>query len=156
MHSRIFQISKTKIDVDNIKTSCDYEDHWFVGSIADYVINSNDKYGDLEWLSNLLISRLGKLVEYNEKNRSICFKEGFKEAYFELNFTKFKDLSKNMSLEDFSSSQLEVYKIKALIADDFSFYFDEDGHTLCMDSFIRESAVHDVDYFIGGIIDYHS
>lgn len=155
MHSRIFQISRTKIEADDFNGCSFYEDHWIVGGVADYVTDNSKRYEDLEWVSKVLINKLGDLVEYNEENQSFTFKDGFKEAYFESNFNKFKELTKSMTLHDFATSSLEVYKIKSLMADDFSFYFDEDGDMNCMDTFIRESAVDGEEYFIGGTVDFH-
>lgn len=155
MHSRIFEISKKVIDKADFNDSFSYCESYFVGGIADYVSDSADRDDDLEWLENVLLDRIGEFVDFDKEEGSFIFKEGFKEEYFRPNFEKFKKMAEEITLEDFASSSLETYKLKVLMSDDFSFYFDEEGDLSNLDSFIRTGAIADVKYYIGGTVDYH-
>lgn len=156
MHSRIYEVSKKRIPKDEHKTY-DFEDLEQLGSIADYVLDSDtSRKSDINWLVRYLSDRTS-LFSYEEE--SLIFKEGFHLDYFKKNFEELKKLVSELTLEEFSGVRDDTgyknYQIKKLIQDDFGFYFyTEDYGMLPMDSFLRMARC-DTPYYIGGIGDYH-
>lgn len=154
MHSRIFQLGTSKIEKEEYITEGHYYESWFLGSVADY-IKESDRGEDIEWLKSCFNS-LGEYVTIDTEEGTVEFKEGFKTKYFERNFNKFKELSQAITIEEFSEQTYPTYSIKCLLSDKFSFYFEiEDGGLYCLDDFIRDVAEAGVKYHIGGTLDYH-
>ena len=153
MHSRVFEITKTKIDEWDRMTESDlYESSNFVGPIADYLSDNNDRNDDINWLLRYIGPHE---IEYDEEENSIIFSDNFAVNYFENRFKKFKDSAEKITLKEFSEGFHSVYKIQQYLEEIYGFYvFDFDEGVRTFDSFIRE-VQPGVKYYIGGTVDYH-
>ena len=154
MHSRIFQASLKPIDKIEYIEESNYWDHWFVGSVADYVTESDDRDEDIQWLKDCH-SHHG--LEFGKDDNGEFFIVKDKCAYFERSFDVFKetlDKIKDCTLEDFAQGFHEMWQLKNAYEDKFDFYIDADGELLSLDSFIRLCATEEK-YYIGGTLDFH-
>lgn|SRR5699024_7753412 len=154
MHSRIYQISKEPIVKDDYVSEDLFYDEIF-NHVADYVTEETNREDDINWL----VGSLSDLpYTFNQDEKSIVFHPGFKEAYFESDFIKFKSLTANMTLDSFSNNNIDgmnLYRIIKCINDKFGFYtIDDDNMVQTMDEFIRDIE-ENTKYFIGGTLDYH-
>ena len=103
-HSRIYQIADKPVDTDNYICESDFFEHWFVGSIADYVSDDCNRTVDINSLKSLLKHR--KAADFDEQNGSFVILPGGKEAYFAQNYDAFishRDRILNVSLTEFAS-----------------------------------------------------
>ena len=156
MHSRIFQVSKNKITKDNLIKEYRYNDY-FVGKVADYVVDSENKKADLEWLTSC-----NKGLELMVEDNCYKLKVVSKAEYFEKKFEDFQEniekLS-NYSLEDFmdNSKWLDMYHLKDNYDNEYGFYIDDNDEYFgiaTFDHFMRNAEDGDV-YYIGNTFDYH-
>lgn len=157
MHSRIYQISKNPIDkVDYIDES-NYYDHWFIGSIADYVNEDTDRTNDIEWLKECYNN---EGLSFGVDNEGEYFIIADKAKYFSKRFVTFQKTLKELSeltLDDFSSgrSGMQMYTLKAAYDDKFAFYVDGDDTGMeTLDECVRSSS-NGTKFYIGATIDYH-
>ena len=136
MHSRIFQVSEKPIDKADYIEESNYWDHWFIGSVADYVNDNCDRNDDIQWLADCAKGySVGR-----DKNGEYLIIEN-KEKYFEDAFRQFKatlDVLKDCTLQDFTKDIFEMYGLKNAYEEKFIRNFPEN-----------------VKYYIGGTIDYH-
>lgn len=164
MHSRIFGIVK-KYYYDNHRDEHDWELSGFYGddvpSFADYVSEDTDIDKDFLWLVDTLSRNIStSLIDVDDKNLTITFKEGFKEAYFRDNWNK---LIKNLigdpdsyarfcgNIKDYDLS----YRLGQLISEKYGFYMsDEYGSYDTLDDFLR-TIDYNVEYKIFDSLDYH-
>lgn len=164
MHSRIFQIEDAPVLKKHYIGTGDFEEG-FVGSVADYVADSDDRDGDIKWLvsnfeavtscDSLLIGC--SLVQYNSADNSIVFLPGFKEGYFKSKFDELKRLTSRMTLHEFANNAYDVYQIEKCILSKFGFYVSSGpSGTQSMDEFIRSEVKENTKYYFGNTIDYHS
>ena len=157
MHSRIFQISKEPIyEEDYIKESR-YYDHWFLGSVADYVNEDTDRAADIQWLQHCYDGK-GLIFGTDEGGEYFIIEDKIK--YFTLNFESFQialeELS-NITIEGFASqkSYSNIYALKSAYEDKCGFYVDGDEFGMySLDGFIRWSD-NGTKFYIGATIDYH-
>ena len=153
MHSRIFQISMTPIKEIDYVTEADYNyEHWFCREIADYVVESDDRNADIEWLKNCT---KGLLFDKDKYGNYFIVKS--KEDYFASRFEVFKnvlDTMKECTIEDFASGILGMWSLSNAYEEKFGFYVDADGEVITFDSFVRKCAVNEK-YYIGNTLDYH-
>ena len=158
MHSRIFQITTSPIPESDYLSDDYYWDHWFVGSIADYVSGDNDREEDITHLRDRLQDL--KTAIFNKDNSFLISPNG-KNEYFKSAYSKFIEAVKkasDISLETFSSG-VEcgplLYDIKTNYCDKFYWYVcTEDFDTIPLDEFMR-SVEPGEKYYIGGVLDYH-
>ena len=155
MHSRIFQISSKPIDEKNYINEDRYYSHdtGFVGSVADYVVASNEP-SDYEWLN----SQPGISVDL----RNMTFKLVSKEDYFRASYKDFKDHlaeAEQMTFEDFICGRST--KTFVLLAnsyeDRYAVYvddIDECNGLITLDDFVRNSENGTV-WHLGATINYH-
>ena len=161
MHSRIFQLERSKGDIDDYTIEeydfdCDCKHEWFIGQIADYVNEDTDRNEDIEWFLGCMeecnrfftINRTGTEVE------SITFLQGFKRAYFGRRFDSFKRDVANMRLDDFINS-MELISIQSTIEEEYGFYVCIEDTIMTMDSFIRHMPNEETTYYFGVTMDYH-
>ena len=155
MHSRIIQISKEPIGEYAYIDESDYYDSWFLGSIADYVADCDDREDELEhWLKNT------HGIKYDPDKETIVIEN--KKEYFKYKYKSFKETIEkleNITIDQFISNDIdmEVYYIRTLYEDQFGLYVDDTGEyygLITFDSLIRNSNDGDT-YHIGGIVDYH-
>ena len=154
MHSRIFQVSKNKIE----EPISDYRyDEGFVGRIADYVVKSESKQDDIKWLTTC-----HKGLEVETKDGVTTLKIVSKTEYFEKSFEEFQEYVEKVStysLEDFidSSKWLDMYRLKDAYNDEHGFYVDDNDEYFgiaTLDEFMRNVQDGDI-YYIGSTFDYH-
>lgn len=153
MHSRIFQMDIEPINKkDYIDESTFYEDT-FIGTIADYVDEDTNRDEDIQWLVDCY-KKYG--MEYNKKEDYIIFKKGFKKNYFRERFELFKETIDELTFEDFAyDTRANLYKIKSLMEDRFSFYVYFDDYWMTFDRFVRQLE-EGKKYYLGATIDYHA
>lgn len=159
MHSRIYQISKTPIDRDDYIEEDKYYDHWFTGSVADYVDDDTDRDDDVEWLQSCYGN---KGLSFGQDDSGEYFVVDDKAKYFEANFEKFQKELKELSektFDDFMGGEgsMSLYRLKESYDDEFGFYIDDrnEYHGLVtFDRFMRCATVGEK-YYIGATIDYH-
>jgi hypothetical protein len=157
MHSRIFQISKNPIDkVDYIEES-NYWDHWFIGSIADYVNGDTDRESDIEWLKHCYNNE-GLLFGVDEGGEYFIVED--KHKYFAKNFEAFQKALKELTdvtIDDFITGKygMNMCNLKLAYDDELGFYVDGDDTGMeTFDSCIRSSS-NGTKFYIGSTIDYH-
>ena len=157
MHSRIYQISTTPIDkIDYIEES-HYYDHWFVGSVADYVNDNTDRDDDIKWLKDCYEERG---LSFGADNNGEYFIVEDKDKYFTVKFEAFQKALKELSkttLDDFVKGECgySLYSLKVAYCEKFGFYVESEGDsTIGFDSFVRLATIGDK-YYIGATIDYH-
>lgn len=157
MHSRIYQISKTPIDECDYIEESHYYDHWFVGSIADYVNDRTDRNDDIQWLKDCYEERG---ISFGVDDNGEYFIVEDKIQYFTPKFEAFQKALRELStstLDDFvnGKSGYPLYSLKSAFNEKFGFYVDgEDINTESFDGFVRYADVG-VKYYIGATIDYH-
>lgn len=153
MHSRIFQVSMTPIKEIDYATEADYNyEHWFCREIADYVVASDDRKADIEWLKN---STKGLIFDEDKYGNYFVVKS--KEDYFESKFESFKsilDKIKKCTIEDFANGIFDMYSLNKTYDYKFGFYIDADGEVITFDSFVRNCTTNEK-YYIGSSLDYH-
>lgn len=151
MHSRIFQVSLEPIEKEDYIEESTYWDHWFVGEIADYVVDS-DRNEDIDWLKDCCNG-----LTFGTDDNGKYFIVRNKEEYFKKKFKRFKnavDTIKSCTLEEFTKEIFAVWELKNAYEERFGFYVDADGELLNFDNFIRLCIVNEK-YYIGGTLDYH-
>jgi hypothetical protein len=164
MHSRIFQIETAPVDKKAYIMTGDFEDG-FVGQVADYVADSDNREEDIRWLignfesvaneNDLLIG--SSLIDYNPSDSSIIFKTGFKEAYFKKKFDQLQNTVAKLTLKEFSDNGYTIYQIEKLLGEKFGFYVQmTDCGYQTVDEFIRENVKENQKYYFGNTLDYHS
>lgn len=157
MHSRIFQVSKNEITEDNQINSYRYDEGFIGNNGVDYVVDSESRKDDLEWLTNC-----HKGLEVNTKGKNTTLKIVSKTEYFEKKFEEFQEYLnklKDYTMEDFvdSSKWLDMYRLKDAYNDEHGFYIDDNDEyhgITTFDEFIRNAEDGDV-YYIGRTFDYH-
>jgi len=159
VHSRIFQISTSPVaQADYIKTS-DFIDHWFVGSVADYVSSDNDRDEDIQDLRSCFEKR--KAAQFNTNGPIVSFiiLPGGKEAYFAKPYEEFTaaiDEIMELGLREFACGEFDslVWKMQESYCSKYNFYLSIDDEVVPLAKFIRD-AVIGTRYYIGGTLDYH-
>ena len=156
MHSRIFQVSKNRITKDNLIEEGRY-DEYFIGKIADYVVESKDTEDDLKWLTTCK-----KGIKVTKKNGATILKIVSKEEYFKKSFEEFQELIKKFdhyTLAEFIDSKnwLDFYRLKDSYDNQHAFYIDDNDEYFgiaTLDEFMRNVENGDT-YYIGSTFDYH-
>lgn len=158
MHSRIYQITTDPVPADEYLSEGYFYEHWFVGSIADYVAGGLKRESEIDSFKELLVKRTVAVFHGDD-----CFSilPHGKEAYFRYAYADFNDAVKkaaSISLEDFAGNgecSSLVYRIKNSFCDKFGPYVSSDEFdTIPLDDFIRDAELGKR-YYIGGILDYH-
>ena len=147
-HSRIFELSKDKIDKDDYLTASYFDEGSFVGEIAEYTSDSEDRDADIDWLKKVTDG-----VFEITKDGKVRFLNGGKVKYFANRYNSFMAKVRDMTIEQFSSGSYDAYVLREIIDDKFSFYVYADNGLDTLDSFIRDAA-EGTEYYIGGIVDY--
>ena len=166
MHSRIFGLIE-KDFYDNHKAEYDWKLSGYYGEdvphFADYVNEDTDIDKDFMWLIENFVNGKGidtSLFDIDDKELTITFHKGFKEAYFR---KAWEDLVKNVigssdAFEKFcgvNGSDDFAYRCKKLISTEYGFYVaDEMGCWETMDEFIRRIN-YDKTYKCFDTVDYH-
>lgn len=163
MHSRIFQIESSPVDVED-RICEDTIPEWFTGSIADYVadIKADNREEEIEWLMS---TNFGKVCE--RVGDELTFKIDVGD-FFEKDFELFKETVDGLSKVTFdqfiSGHQTDIpvnktlyhlmFTLKEAYDDKYGFYVWNDGDLCTMQSWMRHVEPCGV-YYLGGIVDYH-
>lgn len=165
MHSRIFGIveknyyEKHKNDYDWKLDMFEYE----TPSFADYCSLNTDTDKDFMWLIEIFVNERHidtSLFDIDDKELTIKFKPGFKEAYFR---SRWETLVKNVigapdAFEQFCGINDRTdfaYRCIKLINEKYGFYVsDEYGDYETMDDFIRR-VKYEQTYKVFASVDYH-
>ena len=163
MHSRIMGIVE-KNYYDEHKDEHDWKLSWFyadeVPHFADYCSEDTDVDEDFMWLIECLVQRTdSSLIDIDDKELTIKFKPGFKEAYFR---KKWETLVKNVigapdAFEQFCGIKQTdfAYRCRKLLNEEYSFYVsDEEGCYETLDEWIRKIN-YDKTYKCFDTVDYH-
>ena len=158
MFSNIYQIGEKPISEKEYITADSFSTHDFVGKIADYVKNIDDRKYEIEklaeWLAN---NRLGKM-----KGHTLTL-SGYMllSNYFYERYKRFKQAARSLCAIDerqfmeFASISDLIFTVGSQFNDEHGNYIYQEGHELItMDEFLRTAKV-DTPYYIGGICEYH-
>lgn len=155
MHSRIYQIAPTPVHRECYLTKCDFIDHWFTSSIADYIDDEVDRDADIKNLCKCLEDTV--VFETADSFRVL---PGGKEMYFAKAyevFVKARDETLSMGISEFASGGFEapMHRMKRAYCDTFEMYIASDDLDMSpLDDFIRHAEVGRL-YHIGVTLDYH-
>lgn len=165
MHSRILGIVEKSFydeNIDNYNWDLSiFEDE--VPGFADYCNTNTEIDKDFIWLIEVLVNQRHidtSLFDIDDKELTIKFKPGFKEAYFR---DKWETLIKNVigtpdAFEQFCGINDRTdfaYRCKKLINEEYGFYVaDEYGSYETLDDFIRRIN-YDETYKCFASCDYH-
>ncbi len=163
MHSRIFQIETSPVDMDDRITEDTYiGDHWFVYKVADYVVNDEDRNGSLEWFRETLRAA-SSYIEYfsDQDGEGFILHDGFHSTYFTAEYRAFyaslQALCEKASPEAYTRGDLgaAMYALEDAYDDEYGFYIDCDETGLVtLNNFLRHTKV-ETRYYFGGTVDYH-
>ena len=161
MHSRVFHLVTDKNE-DKIDLAYELNENGFVGEVADYAVNieeENNGYingfdNSAEWFVESLQDRLKGFVTFSE-DYGLAFTAGFKQKYFKDKYNKFLEYAKDITLDEFSSDGMLIYKIESTFESKYEFYVYYEDMYYTLDSFIREHANSHTKYYIKSIADYH-
>ena len=161
MHSRIFQLERSKGDIDDYSLeeydfNYDSKHEWFIGQVADYINEDTDKNEDVEWFLACMeeCNRFFTINRTDTEVESITFSPGFKRMYFFERFNKLQQTVDEMNLDDFTSS-IKAYRLRQLVEEKFGFYVCCENNLQSMDDFVRDLPDAETTYYFGNTIDYH-
>ena len=158
-HSRIYQITSEPVAPGKLITEDDFCEHWFLGSVADYVNDDVNRLDDCKWLSK----RLENVVIFDAPD-SFAVLSGGKEIYFAKAYKEFvaaRQKTMALGLAEFSSGQ-GFSELVSIMSDayneEFGFYVakgdSDEFEIVTMDEFVRFAEIG-CRYYISGILDYH-
>jgi len=156
MHSRIYQITTAPVEADEYISDCDFCEHWFTRSFADFVDGGIDRSYELTCLRESLED--SGVAVFHDGDSFIILPDG-KTAWFRNRHRSFIEAVKKaaaISLEAFMDSGLDtlIIEIKSSFCDEYGPYVSsEEFDTIPLDEFIRECKSGER-YYIGGILDY--
>lgn len=161
MHSRIFQLERSKGDIDDYSLeeydfNYDSKHEWFIGQVADYINEDTDKNEDVEWFLACMeeCNRFFTINRTDTEVESITFSPGFKRMYFFERFNKLQQTVDEMNLDDFTSS-IKAYRLRQLVEEKYGFYVCCENNLQSMDDFVRDLPDAETTYYFGNTIDYH-
>lgn len=161
MHSRIIQVSKSPIEPVDYTQPVEIPDY-FQASIADYVIEVDDRQEELDYVME---SFKGILVAGTEKN-SFCVTDEGRKQYFQGGYQRFREicaLMLTMSLDAFIGTETGpegkavsqfMYELNEAYADKYGFYIYENDELQPLCEWLREADTNVV-YYFGNVLDYH-
>lgn len=157
MHSLIFQITGKKKSPAEYIAPSDYDTHWFLRSIGDYVMEVEDRKSAIEQL-------VENGVKTWQEGEEFFFMVTDKKAFFENRYKAFQmalSRAKSIAFEDFITLDCKVAtavsEIRYSYDEEYGFYVedsDEYAGLQTLDEFIRR-AEEGKPYYIGGVLDYH-
>lgn len=156
----IYQISTFPICEDDYITASDYEDSWFVPSIAEYVRDTADRQLGVRALLTMLESK--QMATVNHETNSFMLLPNVQSIYFEGRYSRFRKLLAALSRvqEDrfiYYQDEIEglLLQLNGCFSEQFGAYIAGNNEGLIpLDEFIR-TADEGVTYYVGGIVDYH-
>lgn len=158
MHSRIYQITTSPVPSQEYLSENYFSDHWFVGSVADYVSGDLNRDNEIAGFKKSLTEN--KVALFHDSDCFSILPEG-KESYFKNAYEQFNKAAKkaaSVSLEAFAASDecsSLVYVINGSFCEKFGLYVSSDEfETIPLDEFIRYAEPEER-YYIGNVLDYH-
>ena len=160
MHDAIYEITTSPVSPEDYREQSHFYDHWFVGSIADYVNSDIDRASYLssfsEWFEGI-----GCAVFLNGVDSFEILPDG-REKYFKAKRTAFVEaveaLDRSTPTDFYTGSggiEEKVRRLNDAYAEKFGTYVSsEEFETIPFDEFMRSAEVGKP-YYIGGVIDYH-
>lgn len=153
MHSRIFQVSREPITEENYISECRYDDYFVGQNGVDYVVESDNKQDDLNWLRTA-----NKGIEVTENTIKVTSKKEYFEKSFE-EFQEYVEKFNNYNMEDFIDPKnwLDFYRFKDAYDSTDGFKIDDNDEYFgitSLDNFVRNVEEGKV-YYIGKTFDYH-
>lgn len=154
MHSEIFQISKEPInkpmtDTEFLATDCDYTGGGFVGIVADYVSDMNEKE-QLNCIKNF-VSVYKNGIDYNAEEKSFVIVD--KKELFKEDFHKFSNVMEGFDMKTFMNNTW-ADKIQDILSPRFGWYVYTEGMWEPGKEFLR-SVKNKEKYYFGSVLDYH-
>lgn len=155
MHDKIIQIDNKPIKEEDYIDESEFYDHWFIGSIADYVndVPSSDRRSVIKDV----LDRPGLKYDQNKDTLTIVDKR----SYFEYKYHEFRKCIEKLSawsIDEFSSRDPDYtfITLKDMYEDKFGTYLYDTNDCVmyCLDEWVRDSNDGDT-IFIGNVIDYH-
>ena len=153
MHGRLFEIREQRLDRDEwITESAFYEEE--TGNWCDWVMVSEDREGDLEWLKSALPASIFK-VEGDEIEIISDGKE-FVEEWIEELKKKVNSLTYEKAMS-FSGLYQIKWSLSNMLNNDFMFYSDYSEYAHNPTEFIQDCLCNyqGKKLYVCGIIDYH-
>ena len=154
MHSKIIQMDTKPISPEGFITEDMFFDG-FCGWIADYVSEVDKEVRD-DVVNDFIEGFQSGLRDWVTVNgEKITFKKGFKEFYIEKLLQSFKDIAEKATVSSIKDGML-LYSLESLLGDPYGFYIYMEGYGLIQESrFLTHYVEEEIEYFFGGVIDYH-
>lgn len=169
MNRTIFEISETPMALGESYGSEDFLIDFgniFIYDIADSVgdLDEEDEKSRLSTLFEKLSSETGSSFQSQSENdcASFILHNGFSEKYFKTRYEKFSECLENvradLSLESFTKGVFwqRLWELSSTYEDKYDDYVVFDGELYTLDSFLRNVAKPEKEYYIGSILNYHS
>ena len=158
MYYNIYQVGEKPIDKKGYITADSFSDHDFIGRIADYVDNVDDRNYEIKMLAEWLAeNRLGK-VESNilTLNGYMLLSNYFYEKYKEFQKTaqSLCSIDERQFMDFYYTSELVFYLTRNFNNERGIYIYQKDQELITMDEFLRTARV-DTPYYIGGVCKYH-
>ena len=186
-HSRIFELLKERpddtlepINYDFLNSDELLDGHdYFLGPIADYVIDDCSRKEDFKWLVGAIANSVGDSIIYQDITDDgfrnymswsfaegddetaeawIKFHYGFKRAYFQPKYKQFRENVSSISLKEFMGDDTgyRLYLLKECFGEKFGFYVYDCDELKMLDDFVRGLPEDkETTIWLGGTVDYH-
>ena len=144
--------------MSNFLGSLHFSDHDFIGRIADYVDNVDDRNYEIKMLAEWLAeNRLGR-VESNilTLNGYMLLSNYFYEKYkaFHKTAKSLCAIDERQFMDFYYTSELVFYLTRNFNNERGIYIYQKDHELITMDEFLRTARV-DTPYYIGGVCKYH-
>ncbi len=169
MNRTIFEISETPIALGGSYGSEDFLIDFgniFIYDIADSVgdLDEEDEKSRVSILFEKLSRETGSSFQSQSENdcASFILHSGFSEKYFKTRYEKFSECLENvradLSLESFTKGVFwqRLWELSNTYEDKYDDYVIFDGELYTLDSFLRNVAKPEKEYYIGSVLNYHS
>ena len=178
-HSRIFQISKTPLDKDDLMHDCHYDE--CIPNTMDYVLASNNIQGDLKWLQETY----GKYIKVNTRRKTITIRHinqfkaerlrtitklakelaeaaalaayNIESGYTDAYDGTYAHSGTNLAAGEHRSIDTLIYLINTADSDKYGFYIDDNNDywgLMPLNEWLSDLKNGDT-FYIGKIFDYH-
>ena len=162
MNRTIFEISETPIAPGGSYGSDDFLIDFgdiFIYNIADSVgdLDEEDEKSRISILFEKLSRETGSSFQSQSENdcASFILHNGFSEKYFK---TRYENVRADLSLESFTKGVFwqRLWELSNTYEDKYDDYVVFDGELYTLDSFLRNVAKPEKEYYIGSVLNYHS
>ncbi len=162
MHSRVFQVSKSKIAPSDYVQPFDISDRLCNNGVADYVTDVDDRAEELKYL----MGDFKNIFVKGPDQFSFQIAESGKEHYFKPGYKRFRELCalmSTLSLDAFIGKEsgpenkpmyLLMYELDEAYQNKYGYYIYEDDTLEPLCEWLRDADT-DVTYYFGNVLDYH-